>query len=102
MHHDERHLISNMIGAPDMHITIGSALELALYDTLLVASDGLSDNLHVDQLVEHVRKGPLARAAARLAKESLQRMTEPAEGVPSKPDDVTFILYRRERTAASS
>ncbi len=102
MHHDQRHLISNMIGAPDMHITIGSALELAMYDTLLVASDGVSDNLHVEQLVEHVRKGPLARAAGRLAEESLRRMTDPVEGVPSKPDDATFILFRRARAAPSS
>ena len=102
MHHDERHLISNIIGSSDMHITIGSAVELAHHDTVLVASDGLWDNLHFDQLVERVRKGPLHQAAKRLVHDSLDRMAKPVEGHPSKPDDMTFILYRWKKNTASS
>lgn len=105
MHHEERHLISNMIGAEDMHITIGAPLELAARDTLLVASDGLSDNLHVSEIVQRIRMGPLADAAELLRRDAATRMQSPDEGHPSKPDDLSFIVYRpapsRRRGAAA-
>lgn len=95
MHHDDRHLVSNTVGSADMRIEVGSALKLALRDTALLATDGLFDNLHADELVEIVRAGPLERAAAELARCCSERMREPLEGRPSKPDDLTFLLYRR-------
>ena len=94
MHHDERHLISNVIGAPEMRIEIGPVIEMAVRDTLLLASDGLADNLHVNEIVESIRKGPLPKAARSLAEEALARMEDPQEGHPSKPDDLTFIVFR--------
>lgn len=94
LHHDERHLVSNLVGQPDMRVEISGALKLAPRDTVLVASDGLSDNLHVDELVELARKGPLDRVAERLAAMALDRMRTPRETLPSKPDDLTFLLYR--------
>ena len=99
MHHEQRHLISNMIGSPEMHITIGPTLSLADRDTLLVASDGVSDNLHLDEIVERIRKGPLRRVARKLHEDCLSRMTVPLDGRPSKPDDLTFIVYRTESKA---
>jgi len=95
MHHDERHLVSNMVGDPDMHIQVGSELRLATRDTVVIASDGLYDNLYVDEIVAIVRAGPLQRAATRLAQACHYRMQQPQEGHPSKPDDLTFILFRR-------
>jgi PPM family protein phosphatase len=94
LHHEERHLVSNMVGAPDMRIEMGSPLELAPRDTLLVASDGLFDNLGVGEIVALVRKGPLERCAAALARAGRRRMLEPSPGHPSKPDDLTFVLFR--------
>ena len=94
MHHEERHLISNMIGSPDMHITIGAPLALADRDTLLVASDGLSDNLHRHEIVDRIRKGPIRKVSDRLQRDALQRMTGMSNDHPSKPDDLTFIVYR--------
>jgi hypothetical protein len=38
---------------------------------------------------------PLEQVASRLAATAIRRMEEPAEGLPCKPDDLTFILYRR-------
>jgi serine/threonine protein phosphatase PrpC len=95
MHHEQRHLISNAVGSPEMYIEIGSALDLAPRDTLVVASDGLFDNLHADEIVALCRKGKLAEASRRLIARCRERMTEPQEGQPSKPDDLSFILYRR-------
>jgi serine/threonine protein phosphatase PrpC len=94
MHHDERHIVSNVIGAADMRIEVGSALRLAPRDTMILASDGVLDNLHIEEIVSRIRKGPLDDAAGKLAKHSRRRMIEPREGDPSKPDDLTFIAFR--------
>lgn len=94
MHHDERHIVSNMLGAADMRIEIGTPFELAERDTLLLSSDGLFDNLHVEEIINHVRKGPLEKVANQLAAACRERMQAPIEGQPCKPDDLTFIAYR--------
>jgi serine/threonine protein phosphatase PrpC len=94
MHHEERHVVSNVIGAADMRIEIGSVLKLAPMDTVVLTSDGLVDNLHVNEIVERLRKGPLDGAVKNLAAVARQRMTQPQEGEPSKPDDLTFIVFR--------
>ncbi len=97
MHHEERHLVSNILGAEDMRIEVGPVLPLAPRDTLLLASDGVTDNLFLREIVECVRKGPLDGAGARLAAACRKRMVAPGEGQPSKDDDMTFVLYRARR-----
>jgi serine/threonine protein phosphatase PrpC len=95
MVHEDRHLVSNMLGSPDMRIEIGPVIELAHFDTLLVASDGLSDNIYPAELVELGRKGRLDRAAAALSELCQRRMLgDAADDHPSKPDDMSFILFR--------
>jgi serine/threonine protein phosphatase PrpC len=98
MHHDERHLISNAVGAADMRIEIGSPLRLAARDTVLLATDGLFDNLEIGEIVEGIRVKPLRVVAEGLAQRVAERMRAPSAGEPSKPDDVTFILFRLEPT----
>ena len=97
LHHEDRHLVSNMLGSADMRIEIGAELTLAPRDTLVIASDGLFDNLHVEEIIEIARKGPLSRAARTLATSAAARMQEPGVEGPSKPDDLTFIIYRPDR-----
>lgn len=94
MYHEERHVISNMIGSADMRIDVGLPIELARRDTLLLASDGLSDNLHTDEIVSLMRKGPLRKVTRQLASSTLARMTDAGDDEPSKPDDLTFLLFR--------
>lgn len=95
--HEDRHLVSNALGTPEMRIEIGVATKLSRHDTLLVASDGLFDNLHLHEITDIVRKGPLAQALTALIDQCRQRMLHPAVGYPSKLDDLTVILYRRSR-----
>ncbi len=108
MHHEERHIVSNLLGAADMRIEIGSQYRMAARDTLLLASDGLSDNLHTDEIVALLRSGPLDAASARLAELARARMHAPDGKDPSKPDDLTFVAFRptarvrRGRAAARS
>src|SRR5439155_17828925 len=87
-------LVSNVLGAPDMRIEIGSQRRVALRDTLLLASDGLSDNLRTDEIVALLRTGPLDAACERLAELARARMHAPGDGEPSKPDDLTFVALR--------
>jgi serine/threonine protein phosphatase PrpC len=96
IHHEDRHLVSNVVGTAEMRIEIGSEIKLAARDTLLIASDGLLDNLQVDEIVDRVRVGPLQRAVARLAKDAGQRMRNgDANSIhPSKPDDLTIVAFR--------
>jgi serine/threonine protein phosphatase PrpC len=95
IYHEERHLISNAVGLPGMHVEMGPRLVLAPRDTVLVASDGLFDNLQVDEIIATIRRGPLPHAAAQLARHSHERMSRPGADQPHKPDDMSFILYRR-------
>ena len=95
LHHEERHLVSNLLGTSDMRIDIGASLDLEPRDTIILASDGLTDNLHVDEIVERIRKGPLDEAADEVIGLAVERMANPVDGVPHKPDDLSLILYRK-------
>ena len=96
IHHEERHLISNVVGAEDMSIEVGSVRALDTHDTVILASDGLFDNLYLDEIIEIMRKGRLEDAAARLAGTARDRMNEKIDDLPCHPDDLTFILFRHK------
>jgi len=94
VHHDERHIVSNVVGAADMSITVGSNIKLSKYDTLLIASDGVFDNLYVDEIVEIIRKGSLKNAAEQLVYKCNERMLDNDPDKPGHKDDLSFILFR--------
>lgn len=94
VHHEARNVVSNVLGSPAMRIDIGPALTLAPRDTLLLASDGLPDNLYIDEIAAHIKAGPLLAAADRLISECRTRMAQPQPDRPSHPDDLSVILYR--------
>ncbi|MGB5809924.1 MAG: protein phosphatase 2C domain-containing protein [Polyangiales bacterium] len=98
LHHEDLHLVSNVLGAKDMRIELGATVRLAPRDTVILASDGLSDNVHLDEIVERVRKGSLQRASDDLASFASKRMRASNANTPSKPDDMTFIAIRRMRS----
>ncbi len=95
LHHEDRHLVSNFLGTNDMRIDVGAMIRLSPRDTILVASDGLMDNVHVDEIIECVRKGPLVDAAGGVVELAGQRMRSEGDGQPSKPDDLSLILFRK-------
>jgi serine/threonine protein phosphatase PrpC len=95
LHHEERHLVSNFIGTSDMRIDIGAEIRLNPRDTILVASDGLTDNIHLHEITEIIRKGPLAKAIEAMTGLAKRRMTVETLHQPSKPDDFSVILYRK-------
>lgn len=101
LHHEARHLVSNFLGTTDMRIDVGATVQLNPRDTVIVASDGLMDNVHVDEIVEYVRKGPLTDAIARAIGLASQRMQTAQVGEPSKPDDLSLILFRKPDRGAT-
>lgn len=92
--HDERHLVSNVVGDQNMTITLGSTTRLHKYDTLLIASDGLFDNFFIEEIIEIIRKGSLEKAAEKLVGAANQRMLSENNQEPGHPDDMSFIIYR--------
>jgi PPM family protein phosphatase len=95
LHHEERHLVSNFLGANDMRIDMGTTVDLQPRDTILLASDGLTDNIHIEEIIELTRKGPLHNAVDSLTRLASRRMTGEARTKPSKPDDLSLILFRK-------
>lgn len=102
LHHEERHLVSNFIGTNDMRIDVGAEVQLSPRDTVLVASDGLTDNLHLHEITELIRKGPLDKATDAMISLARRRMTVETMHQPSKPDDLSVILYRPKRKSTKT
>ena len=92
--HEDLNIISNVIGTNDMRMEIGSKIPMASLDTLLIASDGLFDNVLQDEIIEIIRTGTVAEGAAQLCHLARERMAGSDPDKPSKPDDFSAILFR--------
>jgi PPM family protein phosphatase len=93
MHHEDRHLVSNVVGHSHMRIEMGPVVPLSTRDTILIASDGLFDNLNMTEVIEHVRKGKLHEAVRNASNLAHQRMLG-IDGHPCKPDDISMVAIR--------
>ena len=62
---------------------------------LVTANLAYGDLGAATEIIDGIRVRPLVEVARCLAAAAVQRMDEPINGQPSKPDDLTFILYRR-------
>lgn len=92
--HPERHLVSNVVGSPDMSVEIGPVLKLQARDTILVGSDGVFDNLRLAELADLAHGGKPLQAAERVVQTCRERMRGRSSTDPCKPDDLTFLLFR--------
>ncbi len=94
MHHEDRHLVSNVVGDAEMRIEIGPSTPLAARDTVILCSDGLIDNLHAAEIARLISKGPFRKAVAGIIEIAYQRMLHPTDDQPSKIDDLTVVALR--------
>lgn len=94
LHHEDLNLVSNVVGSSDMHIEIGTYQVLAPKDTLLIASDGLFDNVTEKEIVDIIRTGSVADSLRDLFELTAKRMAGAHKNKPSKPDDLSAILFR--------
>jgi serine/threonine protein phosphatase PrpC len=97
LRHDKLHLVSNLVGIEGARIDVSSSIELARFDTVVIASDGLFDNFLEDEIVEHMRRGALLEVMTELVRETHLRMLGKGTTSAGKPDDLTILLYRRQR-----
>jgi serine/threonine protein phosphatase PrpC len=86
--------VSNLVGNADLRVEVGSALSLDVRDTLVVASDGVFDNMSPEEVIAHVRKGSLAAATQQLVDATRRRMEGAVADTPSKPDDMSVVAFR--------
>lgn len=93
IHHDERNIVSNMIGSTEMRIEIGPHIQLQPRDRVLLGTDGVFDNLFLPEVVDIVRKGPLDERCSALVNACADRMATCSPDVPGKPDDIAIILF---------
>jgi serine/threonine protein phosphatase PrpC len=96
LQHEERHIVSNLLGADGMRIDIGTAVGMAAHDTLVIGSDGLYDNLASAEVVELARKGRMDRAIEEIISLCNQRMSAAEDNQPGKPDDLSILMLRRK------
>lgn len=90
---ESRHLVNNLLGTRPLRYEITGPTKLMKRDTVLLASDGLFDNLSFGEIVERVRLRPIERAMKALTELCRERMESGDEG--TKPDDLTIVLWRR-------
>lgn len=92
--HADRSMLTNCLGIDGLRIEVGGRLAMARRDTLLLVSDGITDNLTTNEIVELCRKGPIDRCADGLITAARDRMLTRRPGWLSKPDDATAVLFR--------
>ena len=92
---EEKHYVSNLLGLDRMHIEIGSPIELAKRDTIIVSSDGLTDNMFVKNIVNQIKSGDVVSSVSELAATCRKNMvsTSKKDRLPHA-DDLTVLIYR--------
>lgn len=95
LRHPDRHVISNMVGSTSMRVERGEFIPWEPGDTLLIASDGLTDNMRTEEWVDILVVAPPRLAGPTLVALAEERMAKGSEVIPGKPDDLTVIVYRR-------
>ena len=95
MIHPNRHVINNIIGMPDMWIDIGKPIQLADLDTVILASDGLWDNLYRDEVAGLVGNRSLMESANGIFRMATDRMKrEPIQNSANRMISVSFSIDR--------
>ena len=100
LRHAERHILTNVVGDEEMSVETWEGIPLLPTDTVVLATDGLIDNLEEERLVRLCRKRSLPAVATALHDEAVAHMTaeDPGTGLAPKPDNITVVTYRPSRT----
>lgn len=89
--HEDSGVVLNVLGFPEMFVHVGQPVSLRPMDTILVASDGLSDNIPLSVISSLCRLGGAASAVKALMHKTTELMTGSPTG---HPDDLSIVLYR--------
>lgn len=96
--HEDSNLLSNCLGSKELKIEIGVFQKLAIRDTVLLASDGLFDNLTQSEIADIIRKGDLMEQVSMLVESAAAKMKLKLNGnntsAIGKPDDLSVVCWR--------
>ena len=96
--HPDRDLVASGLGVRGMTAQVGSREPLLPGDTVVLATDGLTDNVFEEEILEAFRGGSLERGVATLVELARVRMEGPIPGPEGltigKPDDLTVLAMR--------
>lgn len=90
INHKDRHYITNYVGKRDMRVEVGTEFQCDKFDTLLVCSDGLTDNLSTLSIVELIQSGPIDDCLRNLHSACSDAMHRDK----GRFDDLTIVLLR--------
>lgn len=91
---ENRHFVDNLVGHEEMRIEVGAPYRLAKKDTLLIASDGITDNFTESEIIEIIRKGDLDQVRTELHEKVVVRMSDDTKASGNSRDDFSFFLFR--------
>jgi serine/threonine protein phosphatase PrpC len=92
--HRDRHYVTNFLGAPHPHISVSQRIILAPTDTLILASDGLFDNLTMQAIAREVAEPDVNALADALTNKARARM----QSTVGKPDDFSLAIFRGQES----
>ncbi len=95
MRHPERNFISNYVGCAGLYVTMSGIIELDPNDTIMLASDGLTDNLYDKEICTFMRHGSLLEGTKELISQCNKNMHESRPDRLCHPDDLTLIAFRQ-------
>ena len=91
-----RHYVTNIVGSRQLHIECSVPISLDPRDTILICSDGLYDNIKVEEICEIISDKDINTAAKSLLELANQRMNSENSEF-SKHDDLSFVLYQKSK-----
>ncbi len=94
IHQDRNHAV-NILGSEEMRLEMGPRIILSNFDTVILASHGLLDNLSRQTVIDTIKSGPLDARLAQLSVECRETMISDSGSIVGHPDDLTMILLRR-------
>lgn len=90
LEHEDRHIVLNLVGIEDAKIELGSQVKLKQRDTILLCSDGLTDNLSAEHIIDAIRCGDLSEGVRSL----MDRGNIAMQQNGGHPDDMALIAWR--------
>ncbi len=97
--HPDRNLVASGLGVRGMTAQVGSREPLLHGDTVVLATDGLTDNVFEAEILAALRDDGLEEGVASLVELARARMKDPIPGPEGftigKPDDLTVLALRR-------
>jgi len=101
MQDEDSHIVYNLVGTKEMSIDVGPPIELSARDTVLLASDGLGDNIHIDKIVASARCGDLSKSITTLMNQCQKVMRDGSPVLDGHPDDLTTLAFRHNTARRS-